>query len=217
MKATTSLGQLSRTQVLGLYEGLGSELTYQDFLDSAPVTIARRNMDGARLAQTSLNTVLVGAEQPVVSAAGLSSLAHVTDVERLLAAVVTCLEDRDTARSRLGRLALAEPVEATQRVFGDLMGEADAVHGWVRLLEPDACQLCQWWARDGRIWPADHTMPTHKGCLCSPRPVVSDSVIAEVSRKGRNASGDRRAFGSLEQRRGVDPSQYSARAVGGRS
>lgn len=211
MDQTAALGAQTTDQVTDLFDQVGSGLTYQDFLEAAPAVIAQANLAGAVLAQTALNTLLASLEAELVTVGSLALLDHLMDLDRLSRAVGTCLEVEETARMRLGRLAGAEPVEATQRSFSGLMGQSEAVQGWTRMLEPDACQLCQWWAREGRIWPADHEMPTHKGCLCTPRPVVTDSVIADVSRSARSASADRRAFGSVDERRLVDPAAYSKR------
>ncbi|QLY27972.1 hypothetical protein H0264_21385 [Nocardia huaxiensis] len=56
--------------------------------------------------------------------------------------------------------------------FNQAMKQNDRVTGWVRELEPGACQLCTWWWRDGQVWHKDHEMPTHKGCTCVANPVT---------------------------------------------
>lgn len=77
---------------------------------------------------------------------------------------------------QIGRTAHSEPLEAGQRATTDAMQKHPLVQGWVREFDDDPCQLCQWWAREGRIWPADHPMPTHKGCNCSQRIVVAEHI-----------------------------------------
>jgi hypothetical protein len=71
--------------------------------------------------------------------------------------------------------------------------------------------MCRWWHRDGRVWPTSHTMPTHKGCECTQRPVVTDRVLS-LSRRAMDQSADRAQFGDAEARRLVDPSRYSKRS-----
>lgn len=208
MDQTARLGERTAADVIGLYGNVGDVLTFQDFLDTAPVMIARANLAGTHLAQAAANTLLVSAGQSTVTAAGLTVLDHALDLARLSRAVDTCLEAVETAEARLQRLAAAEPVETTQRAFGGLLDTTEAVEGWTRSLEPDACQLCQWWAREGRVWPTGHSMPTHKGCQCTQRPVLTEKVVTPVSRDAQRASEKREVFGSLDDRRLVDPSAY---------
>lgn len=208
MSETSQLGERTAADVIGLYGNVGDVLTYQEFLDTAPAMIARANFAGVQLAQAATNTLLISAGQLMVTGAGLAVLDHALDQGRLLRAVSTCLEEVETAESRLQRLAASEPVETTQRAFGGLLDTTEAFEGWTRALEPDACQLCQWWAREGRVWPTGHSMPTHKGCQCTQRPVLTEKVVAPVSRSAQRASEKREAFGSLDDRRLVDPSAY---------
>lgn len=100
--------------------------------------------------------------------------------EALALAVATVLDDDDSAwRYRLERLATAEPINRSQTAFQGAMRRDSRVDGWVRGLDSKACQLCQWWSRDGRIWPKEHTMPTHAGCVCTPVP-TSAAYIPET-------------------------------------
>jgi len=86
--------------------------------------------------------------------------------------------DAETNRPdmQIGRTAHSEPLEAGQRATTEAMTKHPLVQGWIREFDADPCQLCTWWARDGRIWPADHPMPTHKGCNCSQRIVVAERI-----------------------------------------
>ncbi len=84
-------------------------------------------------------------------------------------AVATVLEGGDR-NMRVARLAHNAPLQAAQTAFGKAMAAAP-VDGWTRQLSPDACQLCRWWHRDGKVWPKDHPMPTHTGCDCTQRPI----------------------------------------------
>lgn len=74
--------------------------------------------------------------------------------------------------NRFSKLALAETARAGQHGLLDSLRKNARVTGWQRELNADACELCQWWARDGRIWPMDHVMPTHPGCLCIAQPIT---------------------------------------------
>lgn len=101
------------------------------------------------------------------------STAHFTDVERLRQAVASILRNRaaDTPM-QLRRLAIAEAAETAAFTYGDALQGDERVVGWRRVLNPGACQLCRWWSRNGRVWPAAHPIPRHKGCTCSQQPVV---------------------------------------------
>lgn len=100
-----------------------------------------------------------------------------TDLDRLERAGRTVLDGpaEDIPR-RLQRLGTGEAVDTAQRGYGAAIaaaGAAGAVIGWRRQLEGDACELCEHWAAGGEIWPADHTMPSHPGCLCTQQPVTA--------------------------------------------
>lgn len=74
---------------------------------------------------------------------------------------------------RLERLSLNAPLDAAQEARGRAI-EASGASGWVRQMDADPCQLCRWWWREGRVWPADHPIPRHSGCECVARPVIVD-------------------------------------------
>lgn len=113
---------------------------------------------------------------------------------RFTKAVATVMadDDQESIAQRLGRLALAEAIGAAQRQSADTMRGQRDVEGWTRQLDSDPCQLCQWWAREGRVWPASHTMPTHPGCACAQQWTVSKAAeVQSVSRSAQIASAKR--------------------------
>lgn len=97
------------------------------------------------------------------------------DPERLARAARTILADLkpddeaslSRAQMRYQRLVEAEIRQAVADAYDEAVSTSKAVTGWRRGLEPDACQLCRWWARDGRVWPADYPIQRHPGCDCS--------------------------------------------------
>src|SRR5699024_7688740 len=94
----------------------------------------------------------------------------VEDRARFDRAVSTILEGGDEAAAmRIGRLALSEAVASARAVCAEYMRGTRQVSGWVRQLDSDPCELCTYWSWDGRVWPAGHSMPTHKGCACAQR------------------------------------------------
>lgn len=138
--------------------------------------------------------------------------------QRYAAAVATILSDPDSAVMRLGRLALSEAIEAARGRTTQLMRASREVDGWVRQLDSDPCELCQWWWRNGRIWPADHEMPVHKGCACAQSWTrISSLSIRMVGEQGRQQSEERREAGTLEERRAMNVGDYSSRSVRGNS
>ena len=100
---------------------------------------------------------------------------------RIAKSVSTVLEyDDDDIEQRLAALGENFPVQVVQESYGYALVEDDNANGWVRGLEPDGCQLCQWWWRDGRVWPKDHAMPTHPGCRCQQLPTFSEYKPVET-------------------------------------
>lgn len=101
------------------------------------------------------------------------------DTDRLAKAASTVLDVArasdvpDTIIARIGR---AEPLNTAARSYSGQLAESPLVEGWVRNMDADPCQLCQWWWREGRIWPKDHPFQTHHGCACVPRPVWSKEI-----------------------------------------
>ncbi|MBA2785699.1 hypothetical protein H1J40_19255 [Mycobacterium canettii] len=82
----------------------------------------------------------------------------------------------EVAGMRLERLARSEPLETGQNAAVAAMIEQPLVEGWTRQMDDDPCQLCQWWWRNGRIWPKAHPFQHHKGCNCAPKIVLAKSI-----------------------------------------
>lgn len=131
------------------------------------------------------------------------ALAQGAVTDTLTKAVETVLED-DAGEwlMRATRLAYAESVKRSQTAFHDAMIRDERVDGWTRGLDSAACELCQWWAADGRIWPKEHPMPTHPGCVCTPVPTSADYIPeTEYTRKlRRTRAGEAQAARSQRER-----------------
>ena len=134
----------------------------------------------------------------------------VEDRARFDTAVTTILDGGDEAVAmRLGRLALAEVIESARTVSAEYMRGTRQVSGWIRQLDSDPCELCTHWSWNGRVWPAGHSMPTHKGCACAQRWVRRAAAsVRMVSTKGRQYSEERDRIGSLEDRRRMSFDDY---------
>lgn len=106
-----------------------------------------------------------------------SSIKDKTDRKGIARSLKTIFDGpADQQQTRLERLADELPKQNLRSGYDDAMQQDSTVEGWTRGLNDDACELCQHWARDGRIWPKDHEMPTHTGCLCQKVPAMTDRI-----------------------------------------
>lgn len=108
------------------------------------------------------------------------------DSERLLKSAKTVLSDPDPL-DRVERLARSEPLataqtSVTEALSGQKRGRGGYI-GWQRQLNAGACSLCQHWARNGRIWPAEHWMPRHPNCACVQRLVITPTKPKPVRKR----------------------------------
>lgn len=151
--------------------------------------------------QALIDRETIGDYVPSSDRLRLAEVGHHVNQSRLRSAVETILVDLDMGDiesvaqliTRMERLARAEAIDAAQSGYGKAMARSEKVEGWKRGLESDACQLCTWWWRDGRIWPKNHTMPTHPGCACS-QEFVTTTVdnVKDVTVEAYYASEQRR-------------------------
>lgn len=111
------------------------------------------------------------------------------------------------ARAALHEALSAPPEQRTERLrmesrsetlrsgsesySGAVSSRSDEIAGWTRGLNVDACQLCRWWHREGRVWPSDHPMPQHKGCLCAPVVKMGGRPARPVATEPRRARARR--------------------------
>lgn len=110
------------------------------------------------------------------------------DEDRLTQAVGTILASDQDTLMQLQRLADNEPKQAAADGSADVIRGSQRVRGWTRDLDSDACELCKWWSRDGRVWQPDHVMPRHTGCTCSPKPVVMKTDNYQTSRQAKETA-----------------------------
>ena len=84
--------------------------------------------------------------------------------------------DDDEALTRFDRLARSEPLETAQQAVHDAMQSQPLVEGWTRQMDDDPCQLCQWWSREGRVWPKAHPFQRHVWCNCQAKIVLAEHI-----------------------------------------
>lgn len=171
------LGERAERSVLGVYRRyLDGTITEGMAVELLATLVQKFNLQAATLADVSLAATLMAetaAPVPVTAAA------PVVELERLAKAagtVLTVAEASEVPEAIVGRLARAETFTAGQTAYSDGIASSKATKGWTRGISPQCCQLCRWWWREGRVWPKDHPMPTHKGCTCSPIPVIRDDI-----------------------------------------
>lgn len=168
------LADRSEVTVLELFTAYrNGTVTRAEFVSVLARTIGTYNARAVALADLGLAASLTAQLRQPVAAIGLPApddLGRLTDAARTLLAA---LDDTLDPTARLTRFARSEPLSRAQRAYGDAMSQSPHVTGWRRGLSPAACQLCRWWARDGAVFRADHPMPHHKGCTCTPIPVTS--------------------------------------------
>ena len=139
------------------------------FVGSLVDLVDRYRARGATTAVTVLRAYVEAAQALPVT---VDPRFPATEATRLTKAVETVLASDLPTDMQVTRLIVGETLQAAHRAYGDTMDNMPEVDGWTRGLEADACELCQWWSRDGQVWPTDHEMPTHKGCVCHPIPEV---------------------------------------------
>lgn len=165
----------TRQQVLAVFDmWLAGKVTGDQFAQLVAAFIATANGRAIALADLSLAATLsvdLGAAVPAIGLAAPWDPARLQKAATTLLAVAAQGED---ITDRLARIAHVEPSEAAARAWSRGLAASRKVKGWSRRMEPRACQLCQWWARDGHVWPKDHPMPTHKGCQCTPQPITKE-------------------------------------------
>lgn len=169
------LGEATADRVVAIWDRYASgDLTHDEAVELIALTVTGANERAAVLADLGLAATLTVATGTVVLATGRRRPA--SDLGRLRTAAATLLGIEDVTPERVARLGRSEPLEAAQTARGDALAKSRLVEGWTRNIDGDPCELCQWWSRDGRVWPKDHVMPRHKGCTCTQTPVLADRI-----------------------------------------
>lgn len=194
----TNLGKAGRGVMVdsyGLYESkLIDRATFKQSAATALKFIADR---GAVQAQLSYRgTVSVMYEQDLdPSPRSTESRASVDKIQQAIDTILDDDSDSDTRRQRLERLGSVLPIDEAQLAYQDELQADDLAVGWTRGLDSNGCELCEWWSRDGRIWPKLHPMPRHNGCMCQQVPAyignVEDTEITRAIKRREQAIANR--------------------------
>lgn len=93
---------------------------------------------------------------------------------RIAAALATVMDgDPEDIPARLERLGYSDPINVAGLAFAAAMIADNRARGWSRGVEADACELCNYWDENGRVYAIDHEMPTHPGCVCYQQPTFN--------------------------------------------
>lgn len=151
-------GKISRTEATAVISSL----------------ISKANLQAAALADASLAATLTLKTGQAVPVTGVSIRSGGTTLARAVSKILTTPDKDADKLMRLQRIASTEPLGAAARASSKATKAQPLVEGWIRGLDPNPCQLCRWWSRDGQVWPKDHAMPHHKGCSCIQIPVTRE-------------------------------------------
>lgn len=149
-----------------------------------------------------------------VTAPATATATH-TNRDRLASAVGTILEragdseeERESARRAIHRLGRSEAVDSAQDSMRGAMLKHPLARGWRRVVESDACELCQWLARGDRVFPRSVPINKHPGCVCAQR-FVRTEPDRTLSKNERER--DRRQEQRRKQLRDETPEQRAER------
>lgn len=160
----------TETVIVALHDRYESgEIGEAQFVALATAVLIRAGAQGAALADLALAAVLTVQRQRPVPALGLT--APEDTEQRARTAVTDTLTGhpyRADPRAAVAVLARAESLSAAQNAYAAGM-PAHGVTAWTRVLNADACELCQELA--GPVLPASAEMFHHKGCGCTQQPV----------------------------------------------
>ncbi len=151
------------------------EITEDEAAALIAAIITTANQRAASLADLSVAADLTLATGTAVPAAGITRRDEIRRLNHAAKTLLAVLPDTPDPEGRAARLGRSEPLTAAQDARSEALSRSELVEGWTRSVS-STCQLCNWWDRDGRVWPKDHAMPTHKGCRCTQTPVLVDRV-----------------------------------------
>lgn len=176
--STEDLASSTERDMAGIYAGIvAGTLSTADAITAIALVVNRANARATGLGDLYVSQAIEEAIGEATPSIGILPVDH---SERLLKAAETILVEPPTDATpedvRLARLARCEPLEVAQKTVTEAMIAHPLVEGWVRQMDADPCQLCQWWSRGGRVWPKQHPFQSHKGCNCQPRIVLVKNI-----------------------------------------
>lgn len=195
MSFETALGSLTgqvRARAERLLDAFDAgDISQGTFITAMADVVAQARGQGATYAVAVLRDYVETSLQAPIA---VSPAMPPADIDRLETAVVTILGSEQDTRMQIVRLATGETLDAAHQAYGDTMAELPMVKGWTRGVDSAACELCQWWGREGRVFRPEHQMPRHTGCVCHPVPTVTRTSNYQNEKQAVNAArtNDRR-------------------------
>lgn len=181
--ALTGKVKLRAEALLDAFES--GQITQGTFITAmADVTVQARAQGATYAVSVLRDYVETALEVPVA----VSPAMPPADIDRLEKAVVTILGSDQDTRMQIVRLATGETLDAAHKAYGDTMAGMKTVKGWTRGLDSDPCELCVWWAREGRVFRPQHAMARHTGCACHPVPTVQKTADYQTDKQAIYAS-----------------------------
>src|SRR5690625_5552448 len=183
----TRLGGQGRGALLNTYRlhtaGLIDRHTFLAVSSELMQHINTRGRAYGRLSYESASSVIADRDPLVDRAATVDN--PNTSTVKIQQSLETILDgDQDQLQQPLERLGSTLPIDEAQAGYAAQLQADDLATGWTRLLDAEGCELCEWWARDGRTWPKRRPMPRHKGCKCQQLPVYHEAATStEYTRK----------------------------------
>lgn len=172
-----NIGNAGRSVMANSYSAYQSNLIDRATFKSAAANGLKFCADrGAMQAQLSYNSaVSVMYEQQLDPS--IRTTASGASESKISQAIETILDgDPETRQQRLERLSYVMPIDEAQQAWQTALQGDDLAVGWTRGLDSNGCELCEWWSREGRIWPKRHPMPRHNGCKCQQIPAYIGNV-----------------------------------------
>jgi hypothetical protein len=150
-----TLADRSKAAAIALWTRLDDpddDLDEEVFVPALAASVAAYNgraQSLARLAFAAQSMMHTG------KATAVADLPILEDTDRLHQAAATVLDvarEANDPEAIVGRLGRSEALSTANQTFTAAMKDSPIVERWVRGLSPEACELCQWWYRDGKSW-----------------------------------------------------------------
>lgn len=181
------LGSQGRSAVLNTYRlytaGLIDRHTFLEVSSELLQHINERGRAYGRLSYENASAIMQDMEPALDRAAKVEQ--PNTRPHKIREALQTVVDgEPEQIEQRLARLGYVLPIDETYAGYAAELQADDVATGWTRLLDGEGCELCEWWSRDGRVWPKLHPMPRHKGCKCQQIPEYATAASStEYTRK----------------------------------
>src|SRR5690625_1692189 len=150
------LGDQGRKALLDTYELYQSGLIDRDtMLDVASELLQFINDQGAAYGALSYSQVRAIMLDTATELPAKGTPLAATSTGGISASLTTILNGDPDRRPRpLERRGYVLAMESAQCGYEATLQGDSAAEGWEGGLNDDACQPCQWWSGEGRIWPA---------------------------------------------------------------